>query len=424
MSYNVIRFKAKSALMKLLYCHDNFYLKNEDETVYSAGQFAYKYWEPFLNNFDQLTVVGRAFPKTNSYRKHNVSSGDQVSFELCPNINTPLGLIKYRTQVSNHLAKLVAQSDAVIIRAVSDIGWLAYCHAKRMNKPIAMEMAACAWDSTWNHGNLAGKIYAPIRYIRDKIITKNADYVLYVTKNFLQNRYPTKAQTTNISNVRLHKIDDAFMDIRIRRIKDEFETDKPCIIGLIGSMGNKIKGIEDTLKALSIVHKKMPHSFIFRQLGPGDSAPYKKLAKKYGIEDIVHFDGMLQTGDKVFEWLKGIDLYLQPSYQEGLPRATIEAMSLGCPVIGSTAGGIPELIDNKWLIAPGNVKHLAHLIIKMTRSLEDQIEASGHNVTNSLSYSHQILEPRRQNFWEAFSNFSRQNKKMTLKSSSKDCVSK
>lgn len=399
--------------MNLLYCHDNFYLKHGDGPVYSAGQFAYKYWQPFLDNFENLTVIGRAFPETNSYRKHNVSSGERVTFELCPNINTPLGLIKYRKQVSAHIAKLVAQSDAVIIRAASDIGWLAYCHAKEMNKPIAMEMAACAWDSTWNHGSMAGKIYAPIRHVRDKIITHNADYVLYVTKKFLQNRYPTKGQTTNISNVRLHYIDKDFMDIRIQRIKEKFETNKPYVIGLIGSMGNKIKGIEDTLEALSVVQRKRPNSFIFRQLGPGDSAPYKKLAQKYGLQDVVHFDGMLETGDKVFEWLKGIDIYLQPSYQEGLPRATIEAMSLGCPVIGSTAGGIPELIDNKWLIKPGNVKGLAKLIIKMGGSLENQIEASGHNVTNSLSYTDNILGPRRQNFWEAFANFSYKNKKMT-----------
>ena len=122
------------------------------------------------------------------------------------------------------MKQIVAESDGVIIRAVSDIGWIAYKHAKRMGKPIAMEMAACAWDSTWNHGNKLGKIYAFIRQYRDRIMTANADYVMYVSQKFLQDRYPTNGQVECASNVRVDAIDEDALEKRleiIRKKEDE-----------------------------------------------------------------------------------------------------------------------------------------------------------------------------------------------------------
>ena len=147
-------FQTIVLFMRILYCHDNIYQQCPDGVVYSAGQFPHSYWDTFLKHFDHLVVTGRGKPVSEPIEKLNISSCDHVSFVLFPNINTPKGRIKYLRSVDKRLKNIVAESDGVIIRAVSDIGWLAYKHAKKMNKPIAMEMAACGWDSTWNHGCL------------------------------------------------------------------------------------------------------------------------------------------------------------------------------------------------------------------------------------------------------------------------------
>ena len=392
--------------MRVLYCHDNIYQQCPNGIVYSPGQFPHKYWNTFLNHFDHLVITGRGVPISESVNKLNISSTPGVSFVLFPNINTPIGRLKYGHSVNRRLKSIVAESDAVIIRAVSDIGWIAYKHAKKMGKPIAMEMAACAWDSTWNHGNKLGKIYAPIRYLRDRIITRNADYVMYVSQRFLQERYPTNGQVEHASNVRIDKTEKDIIEKRLNKIKDTEEVSHlPFVIGLIGNLDNKIKGIADTLNALAHVEEQKPGSFVFKHLGPGDPKPYIKQAHKLGISDIVHFEGMIQSGQDVLHWLDGIDLYLQPSYQEGVPRATIEAMSRGCPVIASNAGGIPELIDSKWLIKPGHVHHLTKLIVKMLDNPNLRIEAVGKNYDKSLEYTHEFLSPRRRLFWEDFGHF-------------------
>jgi glycosyltransferase involved in cell wall biosynthesis len=391
--------------MRVLYCHDNIYQQCEDGVVYSPGQFPYEYWTPYLENFSHLVVAGRGVSQTDDIRRLNISSGPNVSYALFPNINTPLGRIKYYRNVNQRLKKMVAEADGVIIRAVSDIGWIAYKHAKRMGKPIAMEMAACAWDSTWNHGNKLGKIYAPIRYLRDRIITSNADYVMYVSELFLQKRYPTNALTAHASNVRIDKQDEDIINQRLTVIKKrEDKAGYPYRLGLIGNLDNRIKGIADLLHALKRVENQKPGSFVFHHLGPGDQEPYRELADKLNISDLVHFDGMIQSGQAVLDWLKNIDLYLQPSYQEGVPRATIEAMSVACPVVASRAGGIPELINKKWLIKPGDIEHLTELIISMLESPKCQYEAATENQIRSLHYRNEELCPRRRNFWHAFAN--------------------
>ena len=122
---------------------------------------------------------------------------------------------------------------------------------------------------------------------------------------------------------------------------------------------------------------------------------------------------MIQSGQDVLNWLDGIDLYLQPSYQEGVPRATIEAMSRGCPVIASDAGGIPELIDSQWLIKPGDTDQLANLIIRMLDHPEEQLEAILKNYGKSLEYTNEFLYPRRSTFWSSFADFIREKQKAT-----------
>src|SRR5699024_9667719 len=100
----------------------------------------------------------------------------------------------------------------------------------------------------------------------------------------------------------------------------------------------------------------------FEILGDGDQSSWKLLAKELGIEDNVKFKGVLPGGKPVLSWLESIDVYIQPSFQEGLPRAVIEAMSQGCPVVGSNAGGIPELIQDEYIHDMGDYEELSSLL--------------------------------------------------------------
>jgi phosphatidylinositol alpha-1,6-mannosyltransferase len=68
----------------------------------------------------------------------------------------------------------------------------------------------------------------------------------------------------------------------------------------------------------------------------------------------IHFAGSVPHGE-VPQWLGACDLLVMPSRSEGLPVALIEALSFGIPVVASSVGGIPEIVNagnSGWLVPP------------------------------------------------------------------------
>ncbi len=63
------------------------------------------------------------------------------------------------------------------------------------------------------------------------------------------------------------------------------------------------------------------------------------------LQKIVSYEGFV-TGEKKAELLNSSDLFILPSYIEGLPIAILEAMSYSCPVLATTVGGIPEVVKD------------------------------------------------------------------------------
>ena len=126
-----------------------------------------------------------------------------------------------------------------------------------------------------------------------------------------------------------------------------------------------------------------------------------KVINKYNLQNEVLFAGMIPH-DKIFEYLDKIDIYIQPSKQEGLPRALIEAMSRACPCIGSKTGGIPELLDNKYIFPKGNVKVLEK-ILKNYSNYDMNIQSKS-NFQKAKEYERNRLNKRREEFYKEFIN--------------------
>jgi len=90
-------------------------------------------------------------------------------------------------------------------------------------------------------------------------------------------------------------------------------------------------------------------------------------------------------------------LYVQPSRQEGLPRAVLEAMSVGCPVIGSRVGGIPELLRDSDMFESGDVTEIAHLIQQMSRERLAEMATVNFDIAVSR-YDRSDLDEARRSF--------------------------
>jgi glycosyltransferase involved in cell wall biosynthesis len=68
--------------------------------------------------------------------------------------------------------------------------------------------------------------------------------------------------------------------------------------------------------------------------------------------------------------LDGATVFCLPSYAEGLPLAILEAMAFAKPIVSTSVGGIPELVDDGksgYLTEPGDVEQLANKISQLLR---------------------------------------------------------
>jgi len=387
--------------MRAVFVHDNYFITSNN-TVYAQGYFDYSCWKRYLDVFDSLVVIGRHrnLKYGEDIQKLTVSSGPRVSFLFVPNLASPTAMIARRPEAIKLLTSAISSADAVIARLPSQIGCIATTVARRLDKPWAVEVVGCAWDGLWNYGTWQGKVYAPVAYYQNRQVIKKAPFAIYVTQRFLQHRYPSHGQVAVASNVQIPVLEDGVMEQRLCRIS---AAKKQLVIGLIGSLSTRYKGVHTALEALAYFKDQLP-SFEFRVLGPGDPQSWVRLAESLGISDCVRFCKVLPSGEPVRKWLDEVDIYLQPSFQEGLPRSLLEAMSRGCPAIGSTAGGIPELLTPECLHKPGDVQRLGKLLVKVANDSALQADMATQNFNLTKEYSNDVLELRRRHFWQSFAD--------------------
>ena len=128
-----------------------------------------------------------------------------------------------------------------------------------------------------------------------------------------------------------------------------------------------IKGVEVLLRALARVRERHPGlGLVVIGYGPLEPA-LRQEAGRIGVADAVVFRGR-QDHAEIGRQLRGCRVAAVPSIvdvdgrAEGMPSAVIEAMASGARVVGSEAGGIPDVIrhaENGWLCRPGDDEDLA-----------------------------------------------------------------
>lgn len=386
-------------MSKLLFVHDHIFDVNENGSVYSSGCFPASVWKRYLEVFTTVTVLARGGEVNSRSDSGPLSSFEGVNFVFSKNASNLKTLITGGGEAKELISSQIRNSDAVIARLSSELGLIAIREAERQGKPWAVELVDCPWDSYWNYGTLKAKLYAPFITYRIKRSLKKSKYALYVTKTFLQQRYPAfNAVTVDCSNVEIPNVSTNVLELRLKTIE---KNKNKVVLGQIASLKGRFKGIQTVMEALSYARQGLG-DVEFRLLGGGDKEVWIKEATKWGVEDICYFDGVLPSGQAVFEWLDNIDIYLHPSFKEGLPRALLESMSRGCPAIASDVAGTPELLPINRMIKPGNAEDLAKKILNLSQNKEELKKDAVNNFNMAKNYTSDILDSKRTDFWSKF----------------------
>ena len=128
----------------------------------------------------------------------------------------------------------------------------------------------------------------------------------------------------------------------------------------------KEKGIHDFIAAAQIVKQKFPQT-TFTVLGGIDEANLGALTQgeltQYIDQNVIDYPGHVEN---IAEWIKQSHVFVLPSYREGVPRSTQEAMAIGRPVITTDVPGCRDtVIDgvNGFLVPKWNPQALAEKMI-------------------------------------------------------------
>lgn len=158
----------------------------------------------------------------------------------------------------------------------------------------------------------------------------------------------------------IHNVIDVPMHIDVNR------KDKIIHILFLGLISHN-KGVYDIVKVIATHQQEWRNKVIFHVGGNGETDILQSQLKQNGIEDIVKFEGWVSNHKKIL-LLNQADIYILPSYKEGVPISILEAMSYKIPIITTPVGGIPSIVVdgvNGLIVKPGDCDAMYEALNKL-----------------------------------------------------------
>ncbi len=390
--------------MNVLIVADGHYYKTPDGKVYADSVYDYVFYKRYLQAFDHVYAAVRITELQEAPRGKKLSSGEGVTFLPLPAYRGPIEYIKKYFSILKCVKNYCKEFDCAIFRlpaATANIFSRIYAKTK---KPFAIEIVVDPWE---NFSPRASGNKLMLWIVRRnwtnivKTMCAKADGASYVTKSYLQKRYPPKAVlkpssgafTAAYSSVELS--DDTFASARVWTDNQK----KFCIAHVSNAFTGYEKGHLTLMKAVKIV-RDQGYDVSVRFVGDGPlKEEFEQHANELGIADFVEFTGRLANGDEVRKVIRSSDLFVLPTLAEGLPRALLEAMAEGMPCLSSPTCGVPEVLDKDFLFDFEDEAGFAQGIISFISSPERMSLESQRNVETAKQFASSLLNERRKSFY-------------------------
>jgi N-acetyl-alpha-D-glucosaminyl L-malate synthase BshA len=156
-------------------------------------------------------------------------------------------------------------------------------------------------------------------------------------------------------------------------LKNEFARSKPILMHV--SNFRTVKRVRDVIRIYAEVNRELPSVLVMIGDGP-DRPAAEEEARLLGVEHSVSFLGKL---DQIAPLLAAADLFVLPSQSESFGLSALEALASGVPVVGSNAGGLPEVVrdgETGILCEVGDVSGMAAASLEILRDRNRWTEMS------------------------------------------------
>jgi glycosyltransferase involved in cell wall biosynthesis len=341
---------------------------NPDGEYFALGAFGYSLISRYLDEFDEVIVAGRVASAVREAPAGLKASGPNVRFLDLPEMRGVRGIVTDWIRAANAINRELARRPFIVLRVPGVVGTLVGTVAKVCNLPFGVEVVGDPADSfSPRASKVPGRsLVRALAVGTMKRQCSNAVAAAYVTQHALQLRYPPGGWHTHYSSVDLgpeayaNEVELARRFESFRRVRNPQD---PWRIVHVGGLDHLYKGTDTLLNAVAQIGRRDLHVTIV-----GDGKHRQELHSKasaLGISGQVQFLGRVHPGIDVRRILDTADLFVLPSRQEGLPRAMIEAMARGLPCVGSSVGGIPELLSADAVVPPNDSAALANVLTEL-----------------------------------------------------------
>lgn len=152
-----------------------------------------------------------------------------------------------------------------------------------------------------------------------------------------------------------------------------------------------VKGLAYLFEAVRLLlHDGVPVRLILVGAGP-HLKTLITLAAEHKLTSAVEFTGEVSFGPRLLALYREADIFVLPSLSEGTPRVLWEAMAAGLPIVATSVGGVPEIIqhgETGLLVPPQSAQQLAVAIQRMIEN--DELRARLIRAGYSLIRKHTV----------------------------------
>lgn len=385
--------------LRALISIDNHFVQLPNGDIKCENIVNQSFWDRYLEVFDTIDVFVRTENVSDeiTYDTYNDVSHSNVNIIPIPMFRSIKELISNYKEIRKIIKEVSSKNtfSAVVIRLPSLLGYMVSNIMLKNNYPLGVEVVADMSVAPAESG-LGGKIKYKIFHKLLKYYVAKADGVAYVTKFALQRNYPAHAGAVqgNYSSIDLRQ--SYFYE------KQAFEDDtNPFRLVHVSTLNSNAKGhkifidtINKLLKAGYLVEGTIVGGGVYKD-------HYESYCKELKIKDYIKFTGAISDPMQLRELYISSSALLFPSEFEGLPRTVIEAMACSLAVVASNVGGIPELLEDKWMSTASDSSFYYDAVQSLIENPSELEKTSKRNYIKALEYESSKIQNQRNSFFKA-----------------------
>lgn len=383
--------------MKVVVALDHRFDRTPDGAVWTQTGFAHSYWSRYLGVFDEVIVAARVRDVPTVPSDWIRADGERVSLAPLPYYIGPWQYLLKAQQFQRAARDAVNGQDAVILYLSSQAANSVEAQLRQTGYPYGVYVIADPYD-VFAPGSVKNPLRPFFRWWFPRQLRRqcaNATAAAYITESSLQRRYPPGKNTFSTYYSMAELPDAACVSLP----RSPHPKGSPLTLIAVGTLAQLYKAPDAAIEAVATCVQK---GLDIRLNWVGDGkyrSEMEALAATLGLGERICFRGQLTAGDAVRAELDRADLFIMPSHQEGLPRAMVEAMARALPCIGSTVGGIPELLAPEDLVPPGNATALASKICEVANDIDRMTRMSARNLNKAKEYKDEVIRERQIAFY-------------------------